>query len=149
MMFKMYQAFLFCFWPWKNKKCIHPWVSTRKPETWTWNNCTQPKLKNQYPFATPNWPNPTFCYSTSTSSLLLLTILYLLWIQNIIIFISSLFFFLSALPPYPILSLIALRSAPQEVLKYACMKAIFSWNGTSENCHYLYNMYYTHMQTYK
>ena len=97
MMFKMYQAFLFCFWPWKNKKCIHPWVSTRKPKTWTWKNCTQSKLKYQYPFVTPNWPNPTFCYSTST--LLLLTILYLLWIQTIIIFISSLFFFLSALPP--------------------------------------------------
>ena len=78
----------------------HGLVCTRKPETWTWKNCTQPKLKNQYPsFVNPNWPNPTFCYLTTSSLLLLTTVLYLLWIQTIIIFISSLFFFLSALPP--------------------------------------------------
>ena len=143
---KCTRLFCFVFDLEKNKKCINPLVSTRKPKTWTWKNCTQSKLKYQYPFVTPNWPNPTFCYSTST--LLLLTTVSFMNSNHHHLH-QFIVFFLSALPPISNLSLIALRSAPQEVLKYACMKAIFSWNGTSENCHYLYNMYYTHMQTYK
>ena len=147
MMFKMYQAFLFCFWPWRKRTAftlgLVPENLKPEPEKIVLN----PNSKINIPICNPKLTQPDF---------LLLNIITFTTYYTVSFMNSNhhhlhqfIVFFLSALPPISNLSLIALRSAPQEVLKYACMKAIFSWNGTSENCHYLYNMYYTHMQTYK